>query len=111
MTETVAALRAEAVEAMWKLGNVVEDRWGLRWRADYVSGLPGKRWCCRSVGLRIHRGHEAMAERGPLTFVRQDRVFAGEDATAARKMSEEDDRAVTVDGDDAENASDEVQPV
>jgi hypothetical protein len=73
---------------------VVADRYGLRWRADYH--IIGKGWFCRSVGLRVFLTGEKMADRGPLTRIRRDRVFAGEAARAARVAGEADDQAVTV---------------
>lgn len=90
------------VEAMWKFGQVIEDRWGLRWRADYVTGLRaddpdrGRRWCLRSVGLRTRLTSARMAEREPLHLIRVDKVFAGDEAKAARLAGEAEDAAVTV---------------
>lgn len=84
-----------ATADLWKLGQVVEDRYGLRWRADWRDRA-GRGWGCRSVGLRIFLDGARMAERGPLKVIRQDRVFAGEEAKAARVLGEEEDAAVTV---------------
>lgn len=83
------------VEAMWKMGQVIEDRWGLRWRGD-VHSLNPQSWCSRSVGLRIRRSHEQMAARGPLKKIRIDRAFAGDEAKAARQAGEAEDDAVVV---------------
>lgn len=87
-------------------GTVVEDRWGLRWRAD--RRLDGSRvsepgWQCRSAGLRIFRTNEQLQERGPLKFIRVDQVFAGSDAQAERQAGEVEDAQVTVDGVAAED--------
>lgn len=92
------------VEAMWELGQVIEDRWGLRWRGDWaVVDSKSNGWQCRSVGLRIWRSHEKMAERGPLKKIRLDEVFAGplgsekqKTAVAARKAGEAEDAAFVV---------------
>lgn len=85
-------------------GSVMEDRWGLRWRAD--TAIPSGRggWQCRSVGLRTFITDEQMQERGPLKFVRLDQVFAGDEAKAARQAGEAADAEVTVEGDAAEDA-------
>lgn len=92
-----------ATEAMWKMGQVIEDRWGLRWRADFNMRTATNAWFCRSVGLRISRTHERMAERGPFKLIRVDRVFGGDEARTARKVGEAEDAAVTVGGDASED--------
>lgn len=85
------------VQAMWTRGQVIEDRWGLRWRADNPVSSPNQEmWQCRSVGLKIWRAHEKMAERGPLKTIRVDLVLAGEKAQAARKAGEVEDSSVVV---------------
>jgi hypothetical protein len=91
------------VEAMWQIGQVIEDRWGLRWRGDVAVNSNSRGWLCRSVGLRTWRSHEKMAERGPLKKIRLDKVFAGvlgsdtqKTAMAARKAGEVEDAAVVV---------------
>lgn len=76
-------------------GTVVEDRWGLRWRADLKVGSLNPGWCCRSAGLRTWRTDAQMVERSPLTFVRVDRCFAGDQATVARQIGQAEDEAVT----------------
>lgn len=93
---------AKAKTPAWTRGTVIEDRWGLRWRADTRIPSGGEGWQCRSVGLRIFRTDEQMAERGPLKFIRLDQVFAGGAAKAARQAGEAEDARVTVDGDAAE---------
>ena len=82
------------VEAMWTLCQVVEDRWGLRWRADIAMNSNARAWMCRSVGLRVWRSHEKMAERGPLKKIRVDRL--GGEAKATRLAHEAEDAAVVV---------------
>lgn len=102
--QNVASNAAVAeIEAMWAIGQVVEDRWGLRWRGDWAVESKANGWLCRSVGLRIWRSHEKMAERGPLKKIRLDEVFAGplgsekqKAATAARKAGEAEDAAIAV---------------
>lgn len=93
--KTMEARAFEATADLWLRGQVVEDRWGLRWRADTHLRW-GRGWFCRSVGLRIFRTGEQMAERGPLRRIRVDQVFAGPEAAAAREAGEVEDRAVTV---------------
>jgi hypothetical protein len=83
--------------------SVVEDRWGLRWRADTAIPSGREGWQCRSAGLRTFLTDEQMSERGPLKFIRLDQVFAGEAAKAARIAGDAEDAAVTVDGATAED--------
>ena len=93
----------------WLRGTVVEDRWGLRWRADTIATGPRigqDGWQCRSVGLKVWRTDEQMLERGPLRFVRLDQVFAGDAAKAARIAGEAADGRVIVDPETAEDAPD-----
>jgi hypothetical protein len=92
-----------ATAELWKTGQVIQDRYGLRWRADTNMSSRERGWFCRSVGLKVFLTGTRMAERGPLTLIRQDRVFAGETgsaerlaAVAARKAGEVEDQAVTV---------------
>lgn len=92
---------------------VIEDRWGLRWRADTRAhgphqGEPG--WQCRSVDLRVWRSDEQMLDRGPLRFIRVDAAFAGAAATAAREAGHAEDQAVTVDGAAFEDAEETPVP-
>jgi hypothetical protein len=94
------------VAAMWQLGQVVEDRWGLRWRADITMKLAGEeshRWFCRSCELRTSISHEKMATRGPLKKIRVDKIFAGpfgspqqKQAVAERKAGAAEDAAVMI---------------
>lgn len=85
------------VKSMWRFGQVIEDRWGLRWRADSRVNVPAEQvWFCRSVGLRVRLPHEKMATRGPLKKIRVDQVFAGEDAKIARRTGEAEDAAIVV---------------
>lgn len=100
---TEAKARAERefpeVLKLWKLGQVVEDRWGLRWRADTkMVGAGQDGWQCRSVGLRLWRNHEQLAERGPLKPIRIDRLGGKTDWSATKA----EDAAITVNGDQAE---------
>lgn len=91
-----------ATAALWTLGQVVEDRWGLRWRADIPMNAKDKAWQCRSVGLKVWRSHEKMAERGPLRAIRIDRIAGG---SAGLQAEAEVDAAITVDGDQAEDSA------
>jgi hypothetical protein len=84
-----------ATADLWKWGAVIEDRYGLRWRAD-LRERGGRGWGCRSVGLRTFLTGEKMAERGPLKPIRIDRVFAGDEAKIARDLGAVEDAAVTV---------------
>lgn len=101
MTET-EQVKQFATRAIGR-GSVVEDRWGLRWRADTAVPSGREGWQCRSAGLRTFLTDEQMSERGPLKFIRLDQVFAGEEAKAARIAGDAEDAAVTVDGDAAED--------
>jgi hypothetical protein len=84
-----------ATADLWKWGAVIEDRYGLRWRADLREHV-GRGWGCRSVGLRTWLTGEQMAKRGPLKSIRLDRVFAGDEAKIARDLGAAEDAAVTV---------------
>jgi hypothetical protein len=90
--------QAEAFAAtaeLWKWGAVIEDRYGLRWRADF-SERRGKGWFCRSVGLRVYLDGTAMAARGPLKPIRVDKVLSGPGAKIERELGQAEDDAVTV---------------
>jgi hypothetical protein len=104
--KAASADETAAVEAMWKLGQVVEDRWGLRWRAD-VQAKGANGWQCRSVGLKVWRTHDKMAERGPLRKVRLDRVLGGDEARTARLAGEAEDAKVTIADADSEEDADQ----
>lgn len=95
-------------------GTVVEDREGVRWRADIrLAGAPGHAgrdrqfipiWTGRSSAVVGEvRTDEEMREHMPLTVVRIDRVFAGPEALAARLAGEADDAR-------ALDAPEEAQP-
>lgn len=85
-----------ATAELWESGVVIEDRYGLRWRADCHITRGERGWFCRSVGLRVFRTGEQMAERGPLKKIRRDLVFAGPEATAAREAGEKEDAEIIV---------------
>lgn len=84
-----------ATAELWAWGAVIEDRYGLRWRADF-SERRGKGWFCRSVGLRVFLDGTAMADRGPLKPIRVDKVLSGPGAKIERELGQAEDEAVTV---------------
>jgi DNA-binding XRE family transcriptional regulator len=87
-----------AGEIEHRLGQVVEDRWGLRWRADVSSRTERKAWQCRSVGLKVWLTGGQLAERGPLTAVRVDPIFTSDPETRAqRREGQAEDEAVKPD--------------
>ena len=93
--DKIKAQQFEATAELWKFGQVIEDRYGLRWRADLNMIRDERGWYCRSVGLRVFLSGKMMAGRGPLKKIRVDYV-GGDQARAAREAGEVEDHAVVV---------------
>lgn len=90
--------QVDAGEIRHKLGRVVEDRWRLRWAAD-LSVRRGPVWRCRSAGLRICISGGQLAERGPLTHIRDDVIFTMDpEVRAEREAARAVDGEVLHDG-------------
>ena len=83
----------------FKLGRIVEDRWRLRWRADITSSTGQPAWLCRSVGLRVWRTGGQLAERGPLTHIRDEVIFTQDRVVRAeREAMQASDQEIMHDG-------------